>query len=200
MNQKLKMLLVAFTFVLCATMLSAHAGGPDTYGYMFKDSNETDGPTYSWITPDTSNEVIGLGDDDASTAIPMGMNFPFYEGVETEMFICSNGFLSFADAGNAYSNQAIPTVDGTNGIIALFWDDLNPTIDGIDSHFYYENTSVDGQAAFMITFVDVPVYGGSSTDESALTAQAIFFADGNIRLQYASFGTTMDLAGNTIGN
>ena len=40
--------MVSSTLVLFAPEASARTGSDD-YGYTFKDSNEADGPTYSWI-------------------------------------------------------------------------------------------------------------------------------------------------------
>ncbi len=200
MNQKLSRLLVALTFLLCATLLSATVGGPDTYGYMFKDSNETDGPAYSWITPSTTNAVTDLGDDAISAALPMGINFPFYDNVYTDIYVCSNGFLAFNGDNSTYNNAAIPTPGAPNDVVALFWDDMNPTYDWATNGVYYENTTIDGETVFVVSLVDYAEYGSTGTSpDNTITAQAIFFPNGNIRMQYNAFGAAFDLTSATVG-
>ena len=53
------------------------AGGPDGYGYIYKDETEVGGPTYSWIdTIGTTNTSI-TGDDSYGT-IALPFTFTFY--------------------------------------------------------------------------------------------------------------------------
>ena len=76
-------------------------GGPDGFGYVFIDSEESNGPEYSWIdisgvgTPITFNGGFNPIDDGYSDPIPMGMNFEFY-GVEySDVQVSTNGWISF---------------------------------------------------------------------------------------------------------
>ena len=66
----------------------AAAGGPDAYGYTWKDSNEPGGPAYQWIDiTTTGTQVTGLGDD--NFAGPFG----FIDGFPFLSFLCITLFI-----------------------------------------------------------------------------------------------------------
>jgi hypothetical protein len=164
-----------------------HSGGPDTFGYTYKDSNELDGPPYQWIDISTTGNAIFLRDDSGQGPIEIGFPFKFYDNEYTKFFISSNGYLSFNDADiTDYGNDCpLPNSYEPNDSIYLMWDDLNP---GETDPIYYE------------TFPDCP-YGGSIAclvvqyetfhfyDGSiAGTFEAILFENGNILIQFADAG------------
>jgi hypothetical protein len=83
------------------------SGGPDAFGYTFKDSNEPDGPTYAWEEiSSTGTQVIGwTGTDDGYAGpIPIGFDFNFYGNNYDELHVGSNGYLSF---GRGYGAAAL---------------------------------------------------------------------------------------------
>lgn len=50
-------------FLSCILTVSSWAatGGPDGYGYSFKDQAESGGPAYEWIDISTSGQAVVLG-------------------------------------------------------------------------------------------------------------------------------------------
>jgi len=61
----MKKLLPLFLLSISFTSF-AGTGGPDDYGYVWKDSYESDGPDYGWIDIlqyNTATQVTLLGDD-----------------------------------------------------------------------------------------------------------------------------------------
>ena len=65
--------------LLVSVPLFAGSGGPDSYGYTWKDSDEPDGPVYSWIDITTTGTLVtGLGDDNIVGPFTMDTDHPFY--------------------------------------------------------------------------------------------------------------------------
>ena len=81
---------------------------------------------------DASGDIaVPLGNDEASSALPIGFPFSFY-GITSEVFyISSNGYLGFSPTGmTTATGQSLPNAENPNGLIALAWMDLNPSIGG----------------------------------------------------------------------
>ncbi|MCK4461971.1 MAG: hypothetical protein KAW46_09200, partial [candidate division Zixibacteria bacterium] len=105
--------------------MRADFGGPDNYGHSWVDSDEPGGPSYSWIDISATGTEVTLGDDEASTAIAIGFDFPFYDSVYTELYIGSNGVVAFDGGISSRANSSLPNTDFTS-LIAMWWDDLDP--------------------------------------------------------------------------
>lgn len=88
--------------------------------YTFISSN-------SGYSPVAGTQVFGAhADDEISTAIPIGFAFHFDDSLFNNLYISSNGFISFNEnASDSYVN-GLSTVGGTNlaPLIAPLWDDL----------------------------------------------------------------------------
>lgn len=104
------------------------SGGPDLYGYRWRDSDHPTGPVFSWQDISATGTPIPItGDDSLSTLIPMGMSFPYYGQTYSSMKVCTNGWITF-DPNNtscAFSNQPLPYATGVRTLVAGFWDDLD---------------------------------------------------------------------------
>lgn len=95
--------------------------GPDDFGYR--------GVTIPFNLRDISGSgtVVPLGDDQVSAAIPIPFPFNFYGIDYTQLFISSNGFVTFTPTGNngCCRGLPLPRADVLNNLIAPFWEDLN---------------------------------------------------------------------------
>ncbi len=101
-------------------------GGPDNFGYIWKDSDEPDGPAFEWMDISGLGVNTGCTGDDAAVRINLPFEFPYYGETKDAITIGTNGYLSFAaDGGLAYSNDPIPHSDAPNDVLCPFWDDLN---------------------------------------------------------------------------
>ena len=152
-------------------------GGPDMYGYLWYDSDEVGGPTYSWVDISSIGTPVGLDDDSTSIPIDIGFDFDFYGNTFSTVRVCSNGWVTFTSTSHAYNNTEIPNSSEPNNLLAVFWDDLNPDSGGT----VYSYTDLDNDR-FIVSYDGVPHY----RNYGALYFQVILYTDGTILYQYGS--------------
>jgi hypothetical protein len=131
---------------------------------------------YTWTDISTTGTKLTTisSADDASEAIPLAQfSFPFFGQSQSEIYASSNGLLSFGSAYSSYIN--LPVLSAGNGvpIIAGFWDDLYPIIQG--DVYYLEQSD-----RLIVQYDHVSI--GNETD--TVTFQIILHADGKIDLFY----------------
>ena len=161
-------------------------GGPDGAGRIWLDSDQEGGPVFAWDDIAGTGLDIGAGDDELRGPFGLGFAFPWDAGTRDSVYVCSNGFLAFAPTEPAYTNQGIPDPVEPNGILALFWDDLDPSLGG--------SILVEARPdLFIVQFQEVAHYGASGTTE---TCQAVLHADGSIDYRYLAVGES---GGCTVG-
>ena len=153
------------------------AGGPDTFGYTFADSNEPGGPAFEFVDISGTGTALSLGDDNASSALALPFAFPFYGASQTAVYVGSNGLLTFGGGTGSNVNQSLPDPAAPNNLIAMYWDDVNPALAGT------VHTQDMGDGRFVVQFTGVPHYNVAS---EASTFQAILYESGQIDLQYLS--------------
>ncbi len=166
------------------------SGGPDAYGYLWKDSDQPDGPVFDWVDISAvGTPIASLTGDDQSAVVPIGFPFPFYGTQFESVNVKTNGFLSFTSTATNLTNNPLPNSSAPENLLAVFWDDL---------HFrsqararYYNDGS-----RFIVEFDHVDRY--SSTTPSDLTFQVILYPSGRIVYQYLTM-TSAELASATIG-
>ncbi len=149
------------------------AGGPDVYGYSWSDSDEVGGPTYNWIDISGTGTAVPSSDDGNEGPYNLGFDFSYYGNTFDSVRVCTNGWLSFTATTAVYTHQGIPNSDEPNNLLAVFWDDLNPSSSGT---IYYQ--ALAGQ--FIVQY-DAVVHYSTTTPE---TFQVILNADGSIIYQY----------------
>ncbi|MCK7525332.1 MAG: hypothetical protein MZV64_50840 [Ignavibacteriales bacterium] len=78
------------------------AGGPDLFGYKWRDSNEPNGPQYVWndisSTGTLATNWIATGtynpkDEGYAGPFPLGFNFKFYGQEKNQIYVSSNGLI-----------------------------------------------------------------------------------------------------------
>jgi hypothetical protein len=169
-----------FCLLLCVAGLASATEfpGPDDFGYTAQNI------PFNLRDVSTSGTQVSLKDDEVSDAIPLGFSFNFYGKDYTEVFISSNGFLTFTEDTDPGCCQRLPlpTEDDINNLIAGFWHDLNPRGGG---EIRYETLGTEGNKEFVVGFYDVPHYRGPP-----VTFEMILHEGSNsIELQYASAPT-----------
>jgi len=164
------------------------SGGPDMYGYEWKDSDEPGGPAFNWVdisgvgTPIMFNST-GYCVDCNAGPFPIGFSFPYYGNPFSDLYITTEGWVSFTSTSTAYSNQPLPNSGSSvpENLIAAFWDDLvlrNGTgSEPVASHAYYHN---DG-SRFIIQWEHFYRIGNTTDD---LNFEIILYPSGKIVYQY----------------
>ena len=166
-------------------------GGPDRFGYRWRDSDEPGGPVFDWVDIGATGTPVAFSslDDGVSAPIDLPMAFPFYGANVSRIWISTNGWLAFtAPAGSDFANGPLPSTSGPQNLVAIFWDDLHARDGSV-------RTLYDGRR-FIIQFTRFGrVVPASGVD---LTFQVILYPTGRIVLQYLTMtGAPLDSA--TIG-
>ncbi len=171
-------------------------GGPDTFGYSWIDSDDAAGPEYDWIDISGDGTEIMLGDDNSLGPFDIGFTFPYYENGYDQLYIGSNGIISFGAGWSSRQNTGLPNGNNPNDLISIWWDDLDPAESG---HVYYYYDPLNEY--FIVSFDAVPNYA-SPTGTGSLSFQAILYPNGRIVMQYGTMDPGSDvelLTGSTIG-
>lgn len=158
MRKNLFLLAIALLAFGSDRLAAQTTGGPDIFGYIWKDINEPGGPTYNWIDiTTTGTNVTGpLTDDNATGPFNLGWNFHYYWVDYDKVKIGSNGWVSFkTTVGNiAHCFPTIPSAGGTaDNYLAPFMTDLVYNITGNNGKVYYWSNSTD---TFIISYENVP--------------------------------------------
>jgi hypothetical protein len=160
------------------------AGGPDAYGYTYIDSDTTapGAPTYNWIElKGVGTQVTGLGDDNVVGPFSIGFSFPYYWYEATQVFIGSNGYITFGDnAMNASPFQHIPAPARSNNTLAVLMSDLDLSTSGAPNStvWYWTNATAD---TFIVEYDSCAFWstGGNNTFQVILSRP-----DSSITFQY----------------
>ena len=165
------------------------SGGPDDFGYTWKNSDDPDGPTFEWIDiSGVGTPVTGLGDDNSAPFVDMGMTFDYYWLTFDQIKMGSNGWLSFSNVGNvAHCFPNIPQSGGGNNLIAPLMSDLNFEGATNPAELLYYN---DGAGKFIVSFINVPFWVNAVPPapmfEGSNTFQVVFDnTDNSITYNYA---------------
>jgi subtilisin family serine protease/PKD repeat protein len=152
------------------------SGGPDAYGYYWKDSNDLYGPHYQWLDITSTGTLLSdmNGDDILSDPITLPFSFNFYGNSFTSLRVCSNGWISFSSVSVSYNNTTLPNTEAPLNLIAPFWDDFILTSAG---KIYYQSDT----NRFIITFEDIPLFQDTTRH---YTFQAVLYRCGKILFQY----------------
>ena len=174
------------TFVVAAGLAPGKANavpipGPDTFGYTGAEIDP------NLRTLDSPTELF-LDDDEVSGGIAIGFDFDFYGTTFTELFVSSNGFLTF-DSGSGSgccSGDTIPTPGDPDNAILGFHTDIEADAGG---SIFHELLGTPGSREFVVSFEDVPFFFASGV----ANFQAILHEGTNdIELQYGFLSHDQD--------
>lgn len=174
--------------LLCAMGAHAATGGPDFYGYTWRDSAEP-GITFDWEDISVSGTELSMAADDRNSGLlPFSFPFVYYGVAYSRLAACTNGWASLVDgAAASYENAALPEPGESRGTLAAFWDDFQLRNAG---KMFFQDLG----DRVVVSWIDVPYLSNVSL---LATFQLVLHADGRIVSQIAS--TTGSLNSATIG-
>jgi hypothetical protein len=116
----------------------------------------------------TPTLVAVVGDDAVSGAIDIGFDIQFFGQLENEVFVSTNGLVGIGApiVDGCCAGQALPDANDPNGLVAVFWEDLNPTAGG---EILYDTQGTAPNREFVVEYSGVFHFG--ATDP--MTAQLI---------------------------
>ncbi len=130
---------------------------------------------------------IDLGDDDF-LGVTLGFSFPFNGANYSEVFINSNGNLTFGSGDTDFSESVFDLLNDQPRIAPL-WDDLSPNQGGL---VFVKNDADE----FKVTFQDVPEFFASTGNTFSVTLRP----DGSISMDYGDIAAIDGIVGVTEGN
>jgi len=119
--------------------------GPDAYGYYAVDSADIDYPdlvpAYRWthLDPAYGGEgvEVPIVQDNAYAEVDLPFPFRYYGQVYTgPIRVSENGWISFDTSDEfEFYNWPLPSSHGNHSVIAPFWDNFDPTLEGTGGVF-----------------------------------------------------------------
>ncbi|MEE9303177.1 MAG: hypothetical protein V3U84_05265 [Thiotrichaceae bacterium] len=143
---------------------------------------------YETVVPPTSFETTGITNagpsgDDSSLQVSIGFNFSFNGSTHSQLYINSNGSLSFNNGYTGYSVFSLPR-SYPNSWILPFWHDLNPAASGSGSIKYGTVGSAPNRR-FIVHWDQVYPYPWDfSYGQAICSFQVVLYEDGSIRYRY----------------
>jgi len=178
-------MVIAMTFSLLS--ISQTSGGPDLFGYTWKNSQDINGPNYEWIDlTQYGSRISGLSDDNSVGWINIGFDFVYYWGKFNKVRIGSNGWVSFNNTQNiAHGFPLIPTQGGSAGdnYLAPFMADLSFDGNNNPGNCYYWSNYID---SFVISYVNVPYWTSAAPGYTDTNSFQLILtnSDSSIKFQY----------------
>ena len=165
---------VAPTAPATYTATYASTGGGGGSGYEVDDAT---GQPYVGAAATT----LPLAGDDVKQVVSLPFAFPFYGVPQSSMWVTSNGFLSFADPGQAgliAENTALPNGSAPNAGIYPFWDDL---VLRSGSSIRTQTLGSAPNRRFVVEWNNVGHYGSNS---ARLSVSAVLYESGRVDFNY----------------
>lgn len=168
-------------------------GGPDNFGYTWQD-----GLTFAWIDASGSSPVQFENPSDGFVGpVDIGFAFKFYENTYSQVYISTNGMLSFGGGVTNINNQPVPKNVLPNNFIAPFWADLG--VGGVynDGAVYSQTVTAGEEHYFVVEWHGISMEGDQ---ENLLTFEVILYDDGgghqngDVCFQYQSMSGVLDIA------
>lgn len=156
-----KLFILAAGMFLCLAMNAQTSGGPDAYGYSWKNNLHTaQPPAYSWFDITSIGTLVDDLADDNFSGPYSASGFQYYWYQTPQLWIGSNGYISFGPSNIASPFPvSIPLSSGANNFIAPYLADLNFSGANNPATCYYY-WSAD---TICVSFINVPFWENSTS-------------------------------------
>jgi hypothetical protein len=148
----------------------------DGYGYTY-----IAGVNDPWVEANSGALLTFSSPDDGySGPHSIGFDFKFYEQTFSQLYVSTNGLVTFGAWSTAYQSKPIPWAPTPNNLIAGLWSDLK-----MHNGRAYLRTL--GAAPSRVCVVEWEIYDRPPSDPAAiltLNFEVLLYENGNIVLQY----------------
>jgi len=185
-----RLLLTTFTAILLAANSFAGTGGPDAYGYIWRDNLEVNGPVYNWIdiiSRPGSTLVENLSDDNTQGPFALTFDFHYYWYDINQFWIGSNGYIIFQSGQLSAPFPYIPSASLPQNFMAAMASDLNFDGPGNPAQCFYWRSP--NQDTLIVSWINVPFWDPTPPNywQGSNTFQIILSTvDSSITYQYQS--------------
>jgi hypothetical protein len=128
------------------------------------DAFEVDVRAIAYNPRPAPTNLVALEDEDLSGVIPIGFPVSFFGETYDELYIASNGFVTFDNEllGFAPFAQTLPERNSPNALIAGWWENLDP---GQDGEIRYGSRGTAPNREFIVMFDEVPHFAFGNGDD-----------------------------------
>lgn len=163
-SRRLLVVLLGATALTLPLRVDGIGGNDGANCYSFSDTLpplDGNAPTFAFADISDSGAALPLLDDQMGGPVPIGFPFNYYGSQYSDVFVSSNGFLSFlpSQSNGCCTGDSIPSPGDPNAIIAGWWEDLYPPGGGA---IHYQTLGTAPNRVFVVQFKDVPHYCCSS--------------------------------------
>jgi hypothetical protein len=132
------------------------------------------------------------GDDVTRGTFDIGFTFPYFGSSYTNFYVSSNGFVALGSPpSSSPTNDALPSGNTPNGLIAPFWDDL-----WVSGNVYYQTLGTTPNRRLVVQWSGVRHY----YDSGSYSFEVVLHESGEISFRYGSLsGTYSNGSSATIG-
>ncbi|HPU07206.1 MAG TPA: GEVED domain-containing protein [Thermogutta sp.] len=149
------------------------AGTSSLSGYVFNDLNANGAwdtspspqiPVVDILPPGAGNIVVPVGDDMVSGAISLGFDFEFFGKIYNQIYVSTNGIVTFENPVSAFSASGFPQ---SEPMLAPFWSDVDTRATG--QIRLQRSTSARGNPVVQIDWINVGYYNQHSDKKNTFS-------------------------------
>ncbi len=116
-------------------------GVRDEGGYQWIDNAEEGGLEFEWIDITDIGIQLEAEDDWNSGAVDIGFEIQWYDQVYSDVYICSNGWVSFSSDNNNFNLPRPVNQEEPNAVLLINQYDLDPSGEG-EVYFWTNNEDI----------------------------------------------------------